>query len=348
MTGIPIAAVGMKFGRQAMRWLRRDDPTSQHLRLVAVCDQDPAAAAAAGAEFGVPHHLHLDAVLADPSIPALACFTPPAGRADLLARAFAAGKDVLTTKPLARTAADAAAIISGAAAAGRIVHLNAPSPDPVDLGVMRTWIERHRLGRVVAAHAEAVCSYQESADGSWYDDPERCPLAPVFRIGIYLINDLVRLCGPVAEVYAQGARLRTGRPTPDQGQLALRFASGALGTITASFACANGDQYRNGLILHCEHGTISRNLDPGLAWTDGPPLGADLALVCGDPNRRAPVERVRVTQMSGDYQWDRFADAIRTRTPLPTDAAQAAVEAIQVVEAMALSERTGMPVRLGA
>jgi predicted dehydrogenase len=80
------------------------------------------------------------------------------------------------------------------------------------------------------------------------------------RPGIYLINDLVQIFGPVRRVQVLGTHLSVGRPTMDSGQLAMEFANGALGNAYASFCVRGGDRYRDGLTLNFERGTVCRNV----------------------------------------------------------------------------------------
>src|SRR5690606_32877601 len=127
----------------------------------------------------------LEDVLADPAIAASGLCTPPQGRAELVRRCLEAGKDVMTTKPFDLDLDAAAAVLTEARERGRVVHLNSPSPEPPDLVQIEAWIREYDLGRPVAARAEMLTSVREEADGTWYDDPQRCPLAPMFRLGIY-------------------------------------------------------------------------------------------------------------------------------------------------------------------
>jgi inositol 2-dehydrogenase len=69
--------------------------------LAVVADADPALAAAVGAEFDVPWTAHLDEVLADGDVQAVAVATPTATHADLAVRAARAGKHVFCEKPIA-------------------------------------------------------------------------------------------------------------------------------------------------------------------------------------------------------------------------------------------------------
>ncbi len=342
---LPLLVVGLRFGRYLIDRVLRGDEGAE-VCIAAVCDRDGALARRTGDELTIPAFERLEEALADPRFPAVALFTPPSGRAELIRLCLRAGKDVITTKPFELDPRAAAAVLEEAQRLGRVVHVNSPSPQPPDVVRMEKWIRDYDLGRPVAARSEMLTSVREDADGSWYDDPLRCPLAPVFRLGIYSINDLVRLFGSASQVFAQGERLRTGRPTADQGQLSIRFRSGGLASVFATFCCDDGDRYLNSLLLHCERGTIYRNLDPAMPWR--PPSGsaARLSLVMGDGAQRRLVATEEVAPRSGEYPWREFVDAIAARRPLDTAGIANIVEGIRIVAAMAESDRTGAAVNL--
>ena len=347
-TPLPIAIVGLRFGRSAIAWIPERYRT-QAVRVAMVCDLDAALAERTGRELGVAWTTSVDAVLAAPAdqVAAVGLFTPPAGRAALLRRCLAAGKDVMATKPFELDPDAAAAVLDEARALGRVVHVNSPNPGLApDLRIMRAWQAEHDLGRAVALRADVWAPYQEAADGSWYDDPVRCPCAPMFRIGIYLINDAVALLGPAEQVFVTTSRIRTGRPTPDQALLSIRHRGGALSAITASLCVADGDRWRNALTLNCERGTIYRNAGPG-EHGDGAHLR--LARAGDGPDARRTAAEARCAPVwSGEYDWEAFAAAVRTRQALPADDQQRVVAGIRVVAAMAAAERSGTPVALPA
>lgn len=329
---ITLVVVGCRFGRR----IAEDLSGGEHeVRLAGVCDLDQDLAKAIAAQYHVPVYPDLASVLADDDVAAVGLFTGPAGRADLIASIVAAGKHVLTTKPFALDPAEAATALEAASSAGRVLHLNSPAPVvSADLRQIENWRAEFDLGAPVAARAETWANYRESADGSWYDDPLRCPVAPVLRLGVYLINDLVRIFGPAETVAVQANRLRTGRPTSDNAQLALTFANGALGTVFASFCVDDGHVYPDALVLNFERGTIRRSTrrDPNK------PLHAprtELTLTrCGEEQAR-----LTVPEISGRYEWDAFARAVRGATlPTPTDVL---LGGVAVLEAMARAERSG-------
>ncbi|MBX3284084.1 MAG: Gfo/Idh/MocA family oxidoreductase [Actinobacteria bacterium] len=88
--------------------------------LAAVVDADPDAAAAQGAQHGVPARSVAE-VLADPDIDAVVIAAPAADHAGLARQAIAAGKHLFVEKPLALTVDDAEAVVREAADAGRVL-----------------------------------------------------------------------------------------------------------------------------------------------------------------------------------------------------------------------------------
>jgi predicted dehydrogenase len=290
--------------------------------------------------LGVVGLTDLAVALADPTIDAIGLFTGPKGRAVLIERCLRAGKHVMTTKPFEQDAAAAERVLSLAAELGLTLHANSPSPGAADLTVIRQWMTTHDIGRPVAARAEIWNNYDEKADGSWYDDPVACPVPPIYRLGIYLINDLITVMGRPAAVQVQSSRLLTGRPTADHAQLCIRFADGGLAHILASLCIGDGDAYRNGLALHCERGSIYRN------W--GPERGAEpcsLKLVRRQNGERTIADSCTLDSVSGDYEWATFAQAVRGKGQPRLDPVTVC-GAIRVINAMAEADRTRQEVVL--
>jgi predicted dehydrogenase len=336
-TRIRIGIVGLNFGRHILEALRTG-PAAGRFEIAAVCDLDEEKARLHARETGARACRDYAELLADPTIPAIGLFTPPVGRAGLIRQALRAGKHVMTTKPFEVDVDAAAAVLAEARAAARIVHLNSPAPTlSPDLAQIRAWQSDYDLGRPVGCRADVWADYREQADGSWYDDPRRCPVAPVFRLGIYLIHDVLLFFGAPQSVQVMHSRLRTDRPTPDNAQLALRFHGGGLATIFASFCIGDGDHYRNSLTLNFERGTVYRNSGPQRAAGGA----TELALVMARDGRRVVVAQVECEAASGEYQWHVFADALRTGTLPDPDVDRRIVEGLRIIRAMAQAERSG-------
>jgi predicted dehydrogenase len=336
--------VGLNFGRHIVEDLRRQ-PAVDHIELAAVCDLNTTLSAEVSKRHGVPISASLEEMLDDPSIEAIGLFTSPVGRAALIRQIIRAGKDVITTKPFELNAHAAADVLEEAEQLGRVVHMNSPSPLVAsDVRQVQQWQAQYNLGKPVACRREVWAPYRESSDGSWYDDPALCPVAPIFRLGIYLINDLVRLFGEAETVQVMHNRLFTQRPTPDNAQLGILFRNGVMASIFASFCVDDGQFYSNSMILNFERGTIYRNPGPL-------PYGRAHARPCMAMVARTGVEQTVIAEVepgdnSGTYQWDIFQRAVRGEVLAGVVTPAQIVEGIKIINAMARAEQSGRSERV--
>lgn len=335
---LKIGFVGLGFGGYIADTLVTG-PDGKFFSLAAVCDTDATKVAEYSSRHRVKAYGSLDQLLADDDIPVIGLFSGPAGRAELLQRIIRAGKDVMTTKPFELDPVAARSVLEEARALGRVIFVNSPPPEcPGYIMQIQRWQQEHALGRPVGCRGEMLVSYQEKADGRWLDDPALCPAAPLFRIGIYTLNDLVRVFGRVEAVQVLGSRLRTGRPTSDNAQLNLLFESGALGNIFASFCVDNGQHYANSLTLHYERGTICRNVLP---VDYGQAEGASRLRLVAAPRPGVLIhEKWESSEISGSYPWRTLYEAITQRRSV-TMPVEEIVSAVEVVAAMARAERSG-------
>lgn len=342
---VNIGFVGLRWGGHVADMLA-SGPFRSLFTITAACDTDADLAADFGRRHRVPVHRAIDEMLADPAVEVIGLFTGPIGRAELLRRIIRAGKDVMTTKPFELDPRAAREVLEEAGRLGRTIHLNSPGPSwSADLVHIREWCEEFDLGRPISCRGEMLASYREEADGRWLDDPELCPVAPVFRIGIYSISDLVRLYGPVSHVQAMATRIFTGRPTADNGQLGVLFANGAVGSVHASFCVENGQHYANSAILNFERGTVWRNVLP--VGFDEAASTARLTLAT-TRGREVITREVELTEESGAYQWAAFHEAVTSGFAVPQYIDEI-VHGVEILSAMARAIRTGQtePVDVG-
>lgn len=345
---VKIGVVGLRFGASWMR--RRQADISPYLKVNAVCDCDSGRLARFTSDFPVDGYSSLDEMLERADIEAVALFTPPVGRAGLIRRCAAAGKHVLSTKPFESDSEAAFRVLEEVRSGGRVVQLNSPAPElSPDLWRIQEWRDRYKLGKVVGADWETYIKYDEKPDGTWQDSPDDCPVAPIFRIGIYGINELILLMGNVSAVQVSSSRMFTARPTPDNARMLLEFEGGAIASVFASFCIDDGQCFPSMLRIHYEYGTVTKR-----------------QVNCGDPDNRAAFDAVELTLQcrkdgrshfesvrispdgrSGEYQLDKFVSAVRTGSSAPgVDTAAAVANGIAVIEAMAEAERNGCRVRV--
>jgi predicted dehydrogenase len=335
---LDIAVVGLRFGRSILNQTRQI-PASSSFNLSAVCDFHEDLVWEAAREFGVPGYRSLDELLKRDSSPVIGLFTAPKGRAQLIRKIIRAGRDVLTTKPFELDADEAQSVLEEARDLGRIVHLNSPSPTLAeDLQLIKDWRGEHHLGEPIGGSARVWVSYQEDADQTWLDDPVACPAAPLFRLGIYLLNDFTSVFGPAESIQLMTSSIRTRRPTPDNAQVNIKYRNGALGHVFASFCVEDGDHYQNSMVLNFENGTIYRNAG-GLRKVKD--IGnTELILVQLKNGHRTVTEQSEITEPSGRYQWAILAESVRSRILASDELISDIVQGIRLVNALQRAQDT--------
>lgn len=341
--------VGLHFGRTIVKHQLRSSSISANFTLKGVCDLDQSLAASTAQEYGVHHYLDLDEVLADPEVEVVGLFTGPVGRAELVRRIVRAGKHIMTTKPFEIDPHAADSALREAEERDRFVFLNSPEPrKPADLAMIEAWQSVHKLGNVIAARAEVWASYREVPDGTWYDDPELCPVAPILRIGIYSLNDMVSILGTPVQVNVMENRFRTQRVTSDIAQATISFENGSIGAVFASFCIDDGHPYGNDLVLNFERGTIRRRVVNERA--DGTRV---IRLSIDAMNDRGSLVdgSLDFHERTGTYDWEWLCRCIDGTSRIDAgELRRQTVSGVRVIEALGRSvrSRSTVPVELEA
>ena len=332
---ISIAVVGLGFGRYIASEIL-SGAANKYFNLAAVCDLDKKLVTDFSKEFSIYGTTCLDELLRNPDIQSIGVFTGPAGRADLIRKIIDAGKDVMTTKPFEVDANKAIEIFNYAQEVGRVIHLNSPLPSPsIEEKVISDWREHHDLGRPISARYATWCDYNEKPDGSWYDDPLQCPAAPLLRLGIYALNEILPFFDRPAAVHVMQSRIKTGRPTADNAQLSIKFESGALVHIYCAFCIGGGTPYPNSLVFNFERGTIYRNAGPDAIISNHT---HELTLVTTG-NGRQIVDKKTISPP--DYRWDLFYQEVKGVQIQETVPVDIIIDSINILHAMKLSASKG-------
>jgi predicted dehydrogenase len=338
MEKLNIGIVGLRFGSTVIEELLEGEGNN-YFSLYAVCDIDQSKTDDNALKYGAKPYYSIESLLADPEVHVVGLYTPPAGRAELIDRIISSGRDVITTKPFELDPQKALEILKKANEMKRVIHMNSPGPEWHEmLGYIKMWTEKYELGLPIGCRWDIWVNYREKADGGWYDDPEKCPIAPIFRLGIYIINDMVRIFGPAHKVSALSSRLITERPTVDNAQVSLLFHNGAIANIFGSFCVDDSQRYKSPMILNFEHGTIYCNVMPK---NDGE--ANRLLLVTRDKvSKERVTEEVEVAGDAGRYQWEVFYHSVRDGKVNDEAYIHDVVEGLKIIEAMRRSDRTGM------
>lgn len=190
------------------------------------------------------------ALVNDRAIDAVIVATPPATHKDIVLAALALGKPVFCEKPLGMTAAESLLLAQAAEAAGvaNMVGYNYIRTPASQLA--RQIIASGEIGEIIHVAAEHVEDYLHDprAPASWRTREATATRAGALAdVGSHLLNLALRLGGPVDSLVAdmntvhaqrQGRHGMEAVENDDQGNLMLRFASGALGALTFSRVAA--------------------------------------------------------------------------------------------------------------
>jgi predicted dehydrogenase len=337
MRKVPIAIVGLNLGQKILREHIIRGPGSRFFQLAGVCCMEAEVARRVADEFAVKAYDNLEQVLRDGKVMAVGLFSGPAGRAELVSQCVRAGKHVMTAMPFELDPDRALTAFRDARAFKRVIHLNSPSPVPGDdLEKIQEWRQEFNLGQPIGCRAEAWANCPEPPGGG--GDGQQRPESPIFRLGICLINDLVRLFGAARKVSVLSSRAASGRSTVDNAQLSIEFHRGGLASVYASFCIADGEGWKNSMAINFERGTIYRNVGP--LPEDHIAGQGQLALVTLRDGKRI-IRRASTKRISGEYQWDAFYRAIQGEKLEREITAAHVAEGVRIIAAMGRAEESG-------
>jgi predicted dehydrogenase len=255
-------------GSLAELYLRTLQVGAPRDRVRVLCSRTAAAAAALAGRHGVPSWTtDLAVAVRDPAVEVVVVALPNALHEPAVALAASAGKAVLCTKPLGRTAAEARRMCElverSGVFAGYLEDLCFLPRTAAAVAAARAG----RLGVVLSARYRLAHSGPHSA---WFRDPVVAGGGVLLDLGSHAVEVLRHHVGrtdrPVAAL-CETRRVRSEQ-VEDVAVGLVRFASGAVGQLDVSWSATGG------LDLHEElHGTLgSVRLDhPALAAAAAPP-----------------------------------------------------------------------------
>jgi predicted dehydrogenase len=233
---IRAAIIGLgAWGQNLVRSVPADSP---HLQFTAFATRTPDKARDFAATFGLRMLPSYEAALADPQIDAVVLATPHSVHTDQIVAAARAGKHVFSEKPLGLDAQSAERAARACAEHGVTLGVGYNWRWQPALREIRRLIDDGTLGRVL--HLEGnFCgpSAYRFPKGHWRHDREEVPAGGMTGRGVHVIDAMLYLAGPIAQVTAQSFRLAQDFGVDDTTSMLLRFASGAtgyLGTVIAT------------------------------------------------------------------------------------------------------------------
>lgn len=189
-------------------------------------------------DFAKTHNFELSTefseAIADPRVKAVMLATPHSLHIDQIVAATAAGKHVWCEKPLALTLSEAQRGVAAVQKAGVVFALGNNKRCFPSMTALRRAVTDGTIGEVL--HVEAHFSNEHSTrvvPGGWRDDPHESPGGGLTGAGLHLIDALVSVGGPIADI---DARLFERKPPPDPRDVIaaqVQFTSGATGQLAS-------------------------------------------------------------------------------------------------------------------
>lgn len=273
-------------------------PLSSGLHLEAIVSSSPEKRQNIERDRGCRAVPTVEELLADPRIDLVVVATPHDSHADLTIAALRAGKHVVTDKVMARTAAEAGAMIDASRQAGRMLSVFHNRRWDWDYQTVRRVVEEGLLG---VPYLFECAVMQHRLPRGWRRDPERSG-GMLHDWGAHLIDQALALVpGQVVEVFCQVVHRSEEVGVGNLAKLVLRFDGGTLFEVSLG----NLARYAKPrwFVLGDRGALIKEGLDP-----------QEPAMVRGniDAAIEDPGQRARVRSSFGDLSGEMVIDSVHS------------------------------------
>lgn len=302
------------------------------VRVKLVWDHEPARAARRAADLGAAVAPDLGQVWSDPEVSAVVICSETNRHRELVLAAAAAGKHIYAEKPLGITSAESVEMADAVTKAGVLFTTGYFMRTMPQHLFLREQVARGAFGKLTRidgsnCHNGSLGGWFDAKpdkpweDWRWMADPRVAGVGAFGDLGTHMLDIMMWICGDVESVSAE-TRVVTGRygDCDEAGEALLRFRSGVLGTLAASWVDvadpvtlqisgteANAAIVRGDLFFKCDR---LPGADGSRPWTDlpkgpPPPLQQFVNAVSGQAGMPlVPVHEAaaRVAVMEAAYQ----------------------------------------------
>ncbi len=243
-------------GRIAANHLDALAKHADRAELVAVCDNRPEALEAAVAKTGVRGFGSLDALLAAGDADVVVLATPSGLHPRQAMKAAAAGRHVLTEKPMATKWDEGLQMVRACRDAGVKLFVVKQNRLNATMQLLKQAIEGGRFGRIFMVNVNVFWTRPQS----YYDDAPwrgRWDLdgGAFLNQASHYVDMVDWLVGPVDNVHAYTATLARDIEAEDTGVMSLRLRSGGLASINVTML-THGKNFEGSITILGERGTV--------------------------------------------------------------------------------------------
>lgn len=319
---------------------RRAEAIDGSDRLLAVANSDQRAASRLAAEVGCSVADGWEELVRRPEVDVVVVCTPPHMHAPIAIAAAQAGKHVLCEKPLARTVAEAEAMVEAAEQAGVSLKCGFNHRHHPGIRQARRWFEGGAIGEVDFVRCRYGIGGRPGFEREWRARQEITGGGELMDQGIHAVDLSRWFLGDLSEAFALlSTRFWDIGPLEDNAFALLRTPRGQVASIHASWT-----QWKNlfSFEIFGHDGYIQVE---GL----GSSYGTERA-VLGRRDFEAPfheeVVEFRGPDISWRDEWREFTAAIREERE-PLGSGRDGLAALRAVEALYSSASSGCLERLG-
>ena len=337
---IRLALVGC--GRIAANHFGAIEKHQDRVELVDICDVNPQALADAVARTGAQGHRNLTELLAVTTADLIILATPSGLHPEQAIQVAQSGRHVMTEKPMATRWHDGLRMVKACDEANVRLFVVKQNRRNATLQLLKTAVEQGRFGHIYSVAVNVYWTrpqaYYDSARwrGTWEFDG-----GAFMNQASHYIDLLDWLIGPVESVMAYTATLGRNIEVEDSGVAALRWRSGALGTVNVSML-AYPKNLEGSITILGETGTVRIG---GLAvneiqtweFADNRPEDAGIA--------SANYQTTSVYGFGHPLYYDNVIQTLRGEDEPQTDGREG-LKSLELLIAMYLSARDGKRVAL--
>jgi len=300
-------------------------------------DIDLPRAQALAAEIGGTPTASMEEAFADEALDAVLIALPTFLHKDATILAAQHGKHVFCEKPIARTAEEGAAMVAACQEAGvtfMVGHVVRFYPEYERL---KEILDAGKLGRIATIRASRT-NPPVMERSPWFADVEKNG-GVVLDLMIHEIDTLRWLFGDVERVFAHGLSYLPIHEKRDYTMASLRFRSGAIGHVEASWAHST---HRTSIEVAGQYGLATYSSEQAATLVVEPTEGIDWNAPGGI---RVPARHYLRPGVEAPHfkEVRHFVRCLKTGEPVRVDGLEA-TKALAVANAVLDSMRTGAPV----
>ena len=316
---------------------------AEDLRLVAVCDVDSAALQSHASQYQVPGYASMADMLAKEQLDLVALCTPSGLHPQQAILVAQHGLHVLSEKPMATRLADGVAMVNACDQAGVRLFVVKQNRRNSTLQLLKQAVEQGRFGRIYNVALNLFWTRpQEYYDqgngwrGTWEFDG-----GAFMNQASHYIDLLVWIVGPVESVMSYTATQARDIEAEDSGVAAIRWRSGAVGTLNVSML-TYPQNLEGSITILGEKGTVriggvAVNEIQEWQFADAHPQDAEI--------KTASYATTSVYGFGHPLYYQNVVDVMRGRAEPETDG-RSGLKSLELLVAMYRSAKEGVKVSL--